>query len=108
MTSTPCAGDGELWLSDLAADRHEAMRKCAPCEELAQCLMGAIGRREMFGVWGGRDFSHAATRPQLPPAPEKPIKHGTVGGYRMHLRRKVQMCDPCRQAEQVARVRWAS
>jgi hypothetical protein len=86
-------------VSDTAAFRHEAMKLCRDCPVIAECLAGAIERREKFAVWGGRDFSHATTRPKLSPPPPKPIKHGTKGGYRMHYRRGVPMCEACRKAE---------
>lgn len=105
--STPCKGDGGLWLADNAADRHEAMRLCRPCPEIQQCLMGAIERREMFGVWGGKDFSHATTRPQLGPKTPKQ-EHGTPSGYRAHYRRGEKPCESCIQANGVARARKAA
>lgn len=103
MTRTPCQDDPELWLADTAELRHEAMRLCRPCPMIAECLAGAIANREKFGVWGGRDFSHATTRPKLPPAPPAPIKHGTPAGYALHQRRGVPICDACREAHSAAR-----
>lgn len=105
MTTTPCQSGPELWVSDLTASRHEAMALCKPCHQLADCLAGAIARREMFGVWGGKDFSHATTRPTLPPKPEKPINHGTEGGYKAHRRRDEPACPSCKQAQAQARAR---
>ncbi|MGR6922643.1 hypothetical protein ACU635_51030 [[Actinomadura] parvosata] len=31
------------------------------------------------------------------------IKHGTLGGYKQHLFRKVEVCDDCREANRAAR-----
>lgn len=100
---TPCQSDPELWVSDTAAFRHEAMKLCRDCPIIAECLAGAIERREKFAVFGGRDFSHATTRPKLPTPPPKPIAHGTLGGYEMHRRRRVPTCDACRKANAIAR-----
>jgi WhiB family redox-sensing transcriptional regulator len=36
---------------------------------------------------------------------QKPITHGTQGGYRMHRRRGEDACDPCLQAQQLAKAR---
>lgn len=40
-----------------------------------------------------------------PGRPRQPINHGTLGGYRAHFRHKVPICEPCRNAERVARGR---
>ena len=101
---TPCQTDPELWVADLTASRREAARLCRDCPIIADCLAGAIERREMNHVWGGKDFSHATTRPQLPPAPPKPIKHGTYGGYRAHNRRGELPCEPCTRANRLYNV----
>lgn len=37
-----------------------------------------------------------------PNIPQKPIDHGTPGGYTAHRRRGVPMCEPCREARRVA------
>ena len=103
MTRTPCQDDPELWLADKAADRHEAMRRCAPCHRIQECLIEALANREKFGVFGGRDFSHATTRPKLPPPPLKRIEHGTPAGYKLHQRRGVPLCEPCRKAASLHR-----
>lgn len=99
---TPCQDDPELWLAEKAADRHEAMRRCAPCHRLRECLTEALANREMFGVFGGNDFSHATTRPKLPPAPPKPIRHGTEGGHKAHKRRGEDPCGACIEANRSA------
>jgi hypothetical protein len=39
-----------------------------------------------------------ATRPNRGGRKAEPIKHGTYGGYQTHQRRKVPVCDDCRQA----------
>lgn len=100
--STPCQSDPELWVSDLAASRREAARLCRPCPNIADCLAGALERREKFGVWGGKDFSHATTRPKFPPKQPRPISHGTQGGYKTHLRRGEPPCEPCLEAVRLA------
>ena len=35
-------------------DTHEAKAICAGCPVASECLAGALERREMFGIWGGR------------------------------------------------------
>lgn len=105
---TPCQSDPEMWVSTYADARHEAMRLCRDCPIIAACLTGAIERREMSHVWGGKDFSHATTRPKLPPAAPKPINHGTAGGYRTHVRRKVPACESCLKAQRLQTAERAS
>lgn len=34
---------------------------------------------------------------------QKPINHGTIGGYRTHFRHGVPMCEPCREVNRQAR-----
>ena len=99
----PCQADPELWVSTDSAARRDAARLCRDCPIIRDCLTGAIERREMNHVWGGRDFSDVRTRPKLPPPAPQPINHGTMGGYRTHKRRGIPFCEPCRRAEANAR-----
>ncbi len=50
---------GELtrvFFSDDLRDIARAKRICATCPVLAECLEGALERREPWGVWGGQLF----------------------------------------------------
>lgn len=107
MTTTPCQEAPELWVSSQADARREAARECRGCPIIAECLAGAIQRRERFAVFGGVDFSDARTRPRFAPRALQPINHGTAGGYRMHGRRREPMCEPCRRAGAVERANRA-
>ena len=51
--SVPCSEQPELWFAEHPADLEEAKRACAVCPLKAQCLAGALARREPWGVWGG-------------------------------------------------------
>lgn len=55
----PCQdGDvAELFFSERPADLEAAKRLCADCPLRAECLEGALSRREPWGVWGGAIFS---------------------------------------------------
>ncbi len=45
-----------LFFSEELQDIAKAKAICAVCPVLAQCLEGAIERREPWGVWGGQLF----------------------------------------------------
>jgi WhiB family redox-sensing transcriptional regulator len=53
--SLPCwSTDPDLWFAESPADVESAKALCAPCPLRAQCLEGALSRREPWGVWGGQ------------------------------------------------------
>lgn len=50
----PCqTHQADLWFSDTPIGLEEAKARCAPCPLRADCLAGALARREPWGVWGG-------------------------------------------------------
>lgn len=53
--SAPCAqiNDGDLWFPEEKQHADPAKRICARCPYKAPCLLGAIERKERFGIWGG-------------------------------------------------------
>ena len=51
----PCRlRDAELWFAESPADVELAKSLCGQCPVRAQCLAGALERREPCGVWGGQ------------------------------------------------------
>jgi WhiB family redox-sensing transcriptional regulator len=50
------AGMARLFFSEDLHDLARAKTICAGCPVLAECLEGAIERREPWGVWGGQLF----------------------------------------------------
>jgi hypothetical protein len=50
--------DRDLWISDDAAQRAEAERRCEGCPVIVGCLAHGLAHRE-FGVWGGVDMGSA-------------------------------------------------
>lgn len=53
----PCrVGDPDLWFADTPAELEQAKVLCVECPVLAECLAGALARREPWGVWGGEIF----------------------------------------------------
>lgn len=47
-----------LFFSEELQDIAAAKRICALCPVIADCLEGALERREPWGVWGGQLFLH--------------------------------------------------
>ena len=57
----PCrVGDPDLWFADTPAELEQAKALCLGCPVLAECLAGALARREPWGVWGGEIFERGA------------------------------------------------
>ncbi len=53
----PCrVNDPELFFAESPADVEQAKALCGTCPVRAECLAGAMERREPWGVWGGELF----------------------------------------------------
>ncbi len=53
----PCVvGPADLWFSDVPSEIDGARTLCVACPLRADCLRGALERRETCGVWGGELF----------------------------------------------------
>jgi WhiB family transcriptional regulator, redox-sensing transcriptional regulator len=64
----PCrVGDPDLWFADTPADLERAKALCVGCPVLAECLAGALARREPWGVWGGEIFERGMVVPRKRP-----------------------------------------
>jgi WhiB family transcriptional regulator, redox-sensing transcriptional regulator len=51
----PCwSTDPELFFAESPADVERAKALCVGCPLQAECLAGALERREPWGVWGGQ------------------------------------------------------
>jgi WhiB family redox-sensing transcriptional regulator len=51
----PCVGpQGNWFFSEDAVQIEKAKKLCGTCPHQADCLAGALERREPWGVWGGR------------------------------------------------------
>ena len=53
---TDDASLGEIFFSDELQHISQAKAICTQCPVMAECLEGAIARREPWGVWGGQLF----------------------------------------------------
>ena len=48
--------DAELFFAESPSDVELAKALCQDCPVRAECLAGALERREPWGVWGGELF----------------------------------------------------
>jgi WhiB family redox-sensing transcriptional regulator len=90
-------GTGDLinvFFSEELHDFAGAKRLCAECPVLAECLVGALARREPWGVWGGQLFLNGRVlatkrrrgRPPKVPRPEDQLPDIPIPA---HLQEKV-------------------
>lgn len=57
----PCrANDADLFFAESPSDLELAKTLCQACPVRAECLAGALERREPWGVWGGELFQAGA------------------------------------------------
>jgi WhiB family transcriptional regulator, redox-sensing transcriptional regulator len=80
----PCQADNpDLWFADAPADLERAKVLCTDCPVRAQCLAGALARREPWGVWGGEIFERgnviARKRPRGRPRKDAVAGSGADG-----------------------------
>ena len=71
----PCrSNDPELFFAESPADVELAKALCRDCPVRAECLAGALDRREPWGVWGGELFCQGVVIPRKRPR-GRPRKH---------------------------------
>ena len=64
----PChREDPELFFADTPGDITIAKALCTTCPVVAECLAGALERREPWGVWGGQLFQQGVVIAQKRP-----------------------------------------
>ena len=64
----PCRREGpELFFAETPQDVEIAKAMCQACPLRAECLAGAIERREPWGVWGGELFAQGVVIPRKRP-----------------------------------------
>jgi len=82
MVDLPCqTHDPELFFADAPATIEFAKTVCGPCPLRAECLEGALRRKEPHGVWGGQLFQNGVViarkrprgRPPKNPRPEPEV-----------------------------------
>ncbi|NDH84635.1 MAG: hypothetical protein EBY65_07150 [Acidimicrobiia bacterium] len=91
--AVPNAAD--LFFSEDIGDIAAAKRVCADCSVLAECLEGALDRRELFGVWGGQLFINGKMltvkrRRGRPPKVARPEDQMPVVPIPVHLQATAQ------------------
>jgi WhiB family redox-sensing transcriptional regulator len=71
----PCQHhDRRWWFSDHPDEIEQAKDHCRHCPMQSPCLVGALGRHEPCGVWGGQLFENGLTIEQKRPR-GRPRKH---------------------------------
>jgi WhiB family redox-sensing transcriptional regulator len=71
----PCRREGpELFFAETPQDVEVAKGLCLDCPVRAECLAGALERREPWGVWGGELFQSGVVIPRKRPR-GRPRKH---------------------------------
>lgn len=64
----PCrVNDPELFFAETPTDVELAKALCVDCPVRAECLAGALERREPWGVWGGQLLLQGAVIPRKRP-----------------------------------------
>jgi WhiB family redox-sensing transcriptional regulator len=64
----PCRReDPELFFAESPSDVELAKALCTTCPVVAECLAGALERREPWGVWGGQLFLQGVVIPRKRP-----------------------------------------
>lgn len=64
----PCrTNDAELFFAESPSDVEYAKALCQECPVRAECLAGALERREPWGVWGGELFIQGVVVPRKRP-----------------------------------------
>lgn len=90
----------DLWFADPGHETgQQALQICADCPVILKCLDYAITTNQQHGIWGGlTDTERANLHRAINDRPLAPVRHGTVGGYQAHRRRRETPCDPCKAA----------
>lgn len=64
----PCRVENpELWFAESPTDVEFAKALCQECPVRTLCLVGALQRREPWGVWGGELFLQGVVIPRKRP-----------------------------------------
>ena len=64
----PChREDPELFFAETPSEINVAKALCTTCPVVAECLAGALERREPWGVWGGQLFQQGVVIAQKRP-----------------------------------------
>ena len=63
----PCTEAPELFFAESPRDVEQAKTLCQGCPARMDCLAGALGRSEPWGIWGGELLIHGVIVPRKRP-----------------------------------------
>jgi hypothetical protein len=92
----------DAWHPETGERGTEAKRICARCPVINECRNLCIQLGETEGIWAGEAASTIQRQHGLG-RKERPIEHGTDGGYQAHRRRKEDPCDDCKAGHALSR-----
>ncbi len=108
MADAACNGKPtEWWFPARGQDWRKAKTICETCPVQQDCLDYALSIPFIVGIWGGTTGKQRRELQQQTriKQPEKPIRHGTPGGYTTHRRRNETACPACLDAHSKATTR---
>lgn len=92
-----CTGHATIdWFAADQEGKAAAKAICAECPSTLPCYATAISNNELFGIWGGVDFSLPRYTRGLPGRQHGGC--GTDGGYKAHKRNSQDACNACKAA----------
>lgn len=105
-------GAADEWHPDKGGSTRQAKRICEGCPLRDACLNYALTEGMTAGVWGGLSAKERQALGVPKPKHERPINHGTEGGWKTHKRRGETPCSECvyatSEAKRVRDLRRAS
>jgi hypothetical protein len=87
--NTACQAEPDLWFSGFDRDKDVAKGICQSCPEKMACLKQALEDKEVFGIWGGEDFSTDSPKQTAPVVVPKLCRKG------LHVLPEQGRCKAC-------------
>jgi WhiB family redox-sensing transcriptional regulator len=98
MDQAACRGkDADLFFPEPGESLRPAKQICAGCAARDDCLRFAVREQIFHGIWGGLS-PQERRRGRRRRTEDRPVLHGSTGGYQAHRRRGEEPCADCRAA----------
>ena len=105
-------GAADEWFPDKGGSNRQAKAICEGCPLRQECLDFALTEGLDHGIFGGLSVKERRALGAPRPRHERPINHGTEGGWKTHKRRGETPCSECvyatSEAKRVRDLRRAS